>query len=212
VTVQQDPESPPSPATGAAEPSWRADVTTKLVSLQKDVARIKGELDDDRNRRRGSPLAWIAACAMLVISLVLVFAGIHRGGETSTEAAAASRLEAQAAGISSQLERAVHSKAALCPGAAESAATLKCEIQAANISPSTYVTLVNDERGAQLDLSSADRLELEGPTVLAFGSALTGAVLGWMLAQLLGSQRFWRSLRRARDQLALAADAEGKSP
>jgi hypothetical protein len=212
VAVQQNPESPPSPVTGAEEPSWRADVTTKLVGLQKDVARIKGELEDDRKQRRGSLLAWLAACVVLVLSLVLVFAGIHRGGETSTEAAAASSLEAQAASISSQLERAVHSKAPRCQDEIGSTAILKCELQAANISPNTYVTLVNDERRAQLDLSSADRLELEGPTVLAFGSALTGAVLGWMLAQLLGSRRFWRGLRRARDKLALAADAEGTSP
>lgn len=189
MTVQQSPESPPSPLTDAAEPSWLAAVTTKLDDVKTAVAGLKGELENDRKRRRGSPLAWLAAGAMLVISLVLVFAGIHRGAETPTEAAAASRLEAQAASLSSQLERAMQSAAARCQGPPGSAATVKCEIQTANINPSRYVTVVHDERWALLDLSSADRLELEGPTVLAFGSALTGAVLGWMLAQWLGSGR-----------------------
>jgi hypothetical protein len=201
VDLQDAPESPPNPVTGAEEPSWRTDVTTKLDGLKSAVADITAYLESDRKQRRGSAPAWIAAAVMLVISLVIVFAGIHRGGETSTEAAAASGLEAQAASLSSQLERTLHSKAPQCPGAPASAATLKCEIQAANISPSTYATVVHDERWALLDLSSADRLELEGPTVLAFGSALTGAVLGWMLAQWLGSGRL-RARRKSPDPWA----------
>ena len=200
MTVQQNPESPPSPLTDAAEPGWLADVTTTLDGLKTAVAGLKGELENDRKQRRGSALAWLVACAVLVLSLILVFAGIHRGGETSTEAATASRLEAQAASLSGQLERALQSEAAHCPGAPGSAATVKCEMQTANISPSRYVTLVHDERWALLDLSSADRLELEGPTVLAFGSALTGAVLGWMLAQGLGWRRRLRAGRESPDQ------------
>lgn len=196
----QDPESPPSPVTGAEEPSWLTDVTTTLDGLKKDVAHIKGALEDERKQRRGSLRAWLTAAAVLVLSLGIVFAGIHRGAETPTEAAAASRLEAQASSVSSQLERAVHSKAPLCQDEIGSAATLKCEIQDANISPSTYATVAHDERWASLDLSSADRLELEGPTVLAFGSALTGAVLGWMLAQGLGWRRRLRAERDSPDQ------------
>lgn len=197
MTVQQSPESPPSPLTDAAEPSWLADVTTKLDDVKTVVADLKGELENDRRQPRGSALAWLAAGAMLVISLVLVFVGIHRGAETPTEAAAASRLEAQAASLSSQLERAMQSAAAHCQGPPGSAATLRCEIQTANINPSRYATLARDERRALLDLSSADRLELEGPTVLAFGSALTGAVLGWMLAQWLGSGRLRRRTKNS---------------
>jgi hypothetical protein len=207
VTVQQNPEFTPSPVTGAAEPSWRADVTTKLDSLQKDVAGIKGELEDDRKQASGPRRAWIWATLVLVVAALLVLGGVLRGLVVSTEAGAAGRLEAQAASLSNQLERAVHSEAARCQGAAGSAATLRCEINAANISPNTYETLINDELRSRQDLGSADVLELEGPTVLTFGSALAGAALGWMLTQWLGSRRFWRSLRRARDQRALPADA-----
>ncbi len=211
MTVQQNPESPASPLTDAAEPSWRADVTTKLDSLQKDVAGIKGELEDDRRQARGPRRAWIWATLVLVVSALLVLVGILRGLAVSTEAGAASRLEAQAASLSNQLERAVHSEAARCRGAAPEA-TLRCEINAANISPNTPETLINDELRSKQDLGSADVLELEGPTVLTFGSALAGAALGWMLTQWLGSRRFRRSLRRARDQRAVPADTEGKGP
>ena len=200
VTVQENPESPASPLTDAAEPGWLADVTITLDGLKTAVAGLKGELENDRKQRRGSSLAWILAGLILVDSLVLVFVGIHRGAETPTEAAAASRLEAQAASLSGQLERALQAEAAHCPGAPGSAATVKCEIQTASIRPSTYLTVVRDERRAQLDLTSADRLELEGPTVLAFGSALTGAVLGWMLAQGLGWRRRLRAGRESPDR------------
>jgi hypothetical protein len=206
--MQQNPESPPSPVTAAAEPSWRADVSTKLNSLQKDVAGIKGELDDDRKQARGPRRAWIWATLVLVVAALLVLGGILRGLVVSTEAGSAGQLQAKAASLSSQLERAVHSEAARCQGAAGSAATLKCEIKAANISPNTSEALITDELKSRQDLGSADVLELEGPTVLTFGSALAGAALGWMLTQWLGSRGFWRSLRRARDQRALAADAD----
>jgi hypothetical protein len=44
-----------------------------------------------------------------------------------------------------------------------------------------------DSYAASADQRSTDRLQLTGPALLAFGSALSGAVLGWMLTQWLGS-------------------------
>jgi hypothetical protein len=49
-----------------------------------------------------------------------------------------------------------------------------------------------DSYAASSDQRVADRFQLDGPTLLAFGSALAGAVLGWMLTQWLGSLRWPR--------------------
>jgi hypothetical protein len=45
----------------------------------------------------------------------------------------------------------------------------------------------SDNAAATASQDSADRLELTGPALLTFGSALAGAVLGWMLTQWLTS-------------------------
>ena len=44
---------------------------------------------------------------------------------------------------------------------------------------------------------SADRLELPGPALLTYGSALAGAVLGWMLTAMARVSRFAKSAAKS---------------
>lgn len=112
---------------------------------------------------------------------------IHQGLAASADAGTAGRLQAQMDSISSREERAIHSNVATASCKQSVAAAAKCKLRDASIVFGTFQTVIRDETEFQADLSSADRLEVEGPAVLAFGSALGGAVLGWMLTQLLGS-------------------------
>jgi hypothetical protein len=162
-------------------------VSTQLANLQTDVARVTALLAEDRKQRHGPPWAWVLAFAVLLCSGLVVVAAIHQGLTASADAAAAGRLQAQMDSTASREERAIHSTVASASCKQSVAAAAKCKLRNNSIVVGALETVVNDEPELQADLSSADRLEVEGPAVLAFGSALGGAVLGWMLTQLLGS-------------------------
>jgi hypothetical protein len=162
-------------------------VSSQLASLQTEVVNVTALLAEDQKKSRGSPRAWALAFLVLCCSGVVVVAAIHQGLTASADAAAAGRLQAQFDGISSRAERALHAgTAASCKQSVSAAA--KCQLQLNSaLYGEGFQTLISEDPQLQADQNSAHRLELEGPAVLAFGSALAGAVLGWMLTQWLAS-------------------------
>ena len=187
--------------TGAAEPQWRDEVSTQLASLQTDMVRVTALLAEDRKQRQGPPWAWVFAFVVLLCSGLVVVAAIHQGLGASADAARASRLQAQAKSATTRSERAIQSKAATASCKESVAAAARCKLGNASIVAKTFGTVISDETESEAYQNSADRLEVEGPAVLAFGSALGGAVLGWMLTQLLGSD-FRGPRRRATKPIA----------
>lgn len=197
-TVEYKRRSTRRPVT--AEARFRAEVSTQFANLQTDVARVTALLAEDRKQRHGSPWAWVLAFVVLLCSGLVVVAAIHQGLTASADAATAGRLRAQMDSTTSREERAIHPNVASASCTQSVAAAAKCRLRDNSIVFSGLQTVINDESKLQADLSSADRLEVEGPAVLAFGSALGGAVLGWMLTQLLGSD--FRGPRRRAPKLS----------
>ena len=175
--------------TDVAEAQWRTEVSTQLAALQAGLATLQTE---DQKQRRGSTLLWVLAILVLCSSGVVVIIGIRMGLAVPAETAAASRVQAQIASIDNQIERAPHAKADLaaaakCNRLTDDLAVLDCVAKADPAIANNMETLFNDEAQAQGDHFAANQLELAGPAVLAFGSALSGAVLGWMLTEWFAS-------------------------
>jgi hypothetical protein len=164
---------------------------------------------EDQRQRRGQRRAWRLAWLLLSGSIVVVIIGIAMSLAIPGSSAAASRAQAQIASlnkqiasINNQIERAPHAKADLAAvakcnqptGDQETLTTdeayLNCIAEADPTIAKNMQTLFTDELEVQGDNLAvqgdnfvATGLELGGPAVLAFGSALSGAVLGWMLTQ-----------------------------
>jgi hypothetical protein len=171
--------------TDVAEAQWRTEVSTQLAALQAGLATLQTE---DQKQRRGSTLLWWLAILVLCSSAVVVIIGIRMGLAAPAETAAASRVQAQIASIDNQIERAPNAKAdlaaaAMCNRLTDDLAVLDCVAKADPAIANKMETLFNDQLEAQGDHFAADTLVLVGPAVLAFGSALSGAVLGWMLTE-----------------------------
>jgi hypothetical protein len=164
---------------------------------------------EDQKQRRGQRRAWLMAWLLLGGSIVVVIIGIAMSLAIPGHYAAASRAQAQIASLNkqiaslnNQIERAPHAKADLAAAAKCNQPTgdqetltgdeafLNCIAEADPTIAKNMQTLFTDELEVQGDNFAvqgdnfvAHGLELGGPAVLAFGSALSGAVLGWMLTQ-----------------------------
>jgi type II secretory pathway pseudopilin PulG len=164
---------------------------------------------EDQQQRRGQRRAWRMAWLLLGGSIVVVIIGIVMSFAIPGASAAADRAQAQIANlnkqiasINNQIDRAPHAKADLAAatkcnqptGDQETLTTdeayLNCIAKADPTIAKNMQTLFTDQlevQGANLvvqgDNFNAHVFELGGPAVLAFGSALSGAVLGWMLTQ-----------------------------
>lgn len=182
------------------ETQWRARVGTQLASLQTDMAKVTALLAEDRKARQGSPWAWVLAFVVLLCSGLVVVAAIHQGLTASADATAAGRLQTQMNNSYSGSERAIRSDLASASCKESGLAAFKCHLRVANLTFGTFTTVMNDDAKLRTEQSSAYRLEVEGPAVLAFGSALGGAALGWMLTQ-------WLTAHPRRD-----SGAEGENP
>jgi hypothetical protein len=66
------------------------------MDAQTQMARVASVQLEDRERQRPTRLAWIQAIALLALSGSVVFSGIVTGLAGTTEATAASSLQAQA--------------------------------------------------------------------------------------------------------------------
>jgi hypothetical protein len=178
--------------TDVAEAQWRTEVSTQLAALQAGLATLQAGLaplqTEDQKQHRGSGRLWWLAILVLCSSGVVVIIGVRMGLAAPADAAAASRVQAQIASINNQIERAPHAKADLaaaakCNRLTDDTAVLDCVAEADPAIANNMETLFNDQIEVQGDNFAADTLVQAGPAVLAFGSALSGAVLGWMLTQ-----------------------------
>jgi hypothetical protein len=180
----------------AADAQWRAEVSAQLALLmdaQTRMARVMSLQLKDRERRRPTWLAWGQAIFLLVISGAFVLNGIVTGLAGTTEAAAASSFQAQANSAITQADRAVQPVISLAirKGAAWVIVhATKSEVTDLTTADRWAKVYRADSNVASTDQRSADRYQLTGPALLAFGSALGGAVLGWILTQWLGSLRW----------------------
>jgi hypothetical protein len=171
--------------TDVAETQWRTEVSAQLATLQTGLAALQTE---GEKQRQESWRVWLWAILVLCGSGLLVVIGIHLGLAAVTEAATAGRLQSQVASIQKRTERISVPKAdqaeiAKCNRLTGDVAFLDC---VAKINPTiakNIATEVAKGAGAQLNRDVAGQFQLWGPAVLAFGSALSGAVLGWMLTQ-----------------------------
>jgi hypothetical protein len=119
--------------------------------------------DDKKTSRR----ALEVAAGMFVVAAILVVLGIWFGFDGARTAATASSLQNQANSAYAQYEHAL--------------ATSDANVMERIVSNLDSVT-------ASADAKSATRMQLWGPGLIALGSALGGAVLGWGLTQVLGSE------------------------
>lgn len=164
---------------------------------------------EDQQQRRGQRRAWRMAWLLLGGSIVVVIIGIAMSLAIAGSSAAAGRAQAQAASlnkqiasINNQIDHAPHAQADLAAAAkcnqptgdqetlTTDEAYLNCIAKADPTIAKNMQTLFTDGlevQGANLAVQGdnfiATGFELGGPAVLAFGSALSGAVLGWMLTQ-----------------------------
>jgi hypothetical protein len=178
--------------TDVAEAQWRTEVSTQLAALQAGLVTLQAGLatlqTENQKQRRGPTLLWWLAILVLCSSGVVVIIGIRMGLAAPAETAAASRVQAQIASIDNQIERAPHAKADLaaaakCNRLTDDLAVLGCVAKADPAIANKMGTLFNDQLEVQGDNFAAHTLPQAGPAVLAFGSALSGAVLGWMLTE-----------------------------
>jgi PHD/YefM family antitoxin component YafN of YafNO toxin-antitoxin module len=179
-----------------AEAQWRAEVSAQLVLLmdaQAQMAEVASLHLKDRERRRPGWPAWAHAILLLVLSGSVVLSGIVNGIASTTEAAAASSLQAQANSAITQVDKATQPVISLAnrKGAAWVVAhATKADVSDLTTAEHWAKIFHGDSYAASADQSAADREQLTGPALLTFGSALGGAVLGWMLTQWLGSLRW----------------------
>jgi hypothetical protein len=197
----------PEPITTGASPAsravtnasqWRAEVSARLADLQTGLDELDAGLTEDRKRRVGSLRAWLLAVIVFRCSLVLVVIGIQKGLAASTDAATASRLDAQAASIIYPCRKKYPETTA------GGNAKVLCEIDSIQTSTAGYDRMLYDQHKSLSDQAqseryqrSANQLQLLGPAAVALGSALTGAVLGWMLTAWLGRYSRRSSRRQA---------------
>lgn len=180
----------------AAEAQWRAEVSAQLTLLmdaQTQMARVASLQLQDREEQRPGRLAWGQAIFLLVISGSLIFIGIVGGLTGTTYAAAASSLQAQANSAITQVNKATQPIFTLVSrkGAAWVIAhATKAEVSELTSADQWAKVYHTDSEEASADQSSADRWQLAGPGLLAFGSAAMGAVLGWILTRWLESLRW----------------------
>jgi hypothetical protein len=170
-----------------AETQWRDGVTDQLAALKGEVATLTSLLTEDRKQRQPSPLAGDRATFVLVLSGVLVLLGIVVGTVASTEAASVSTHLAAASSASAQFRRALQS------GPQPNATWIEAKVALVD---RWYTSVQINTDDAESEQRAAAALGLAGPFLVAFGSALAGAVLGWMLTQWFrapsGWPRFWR--------------------
>jgi hypothetical protein len=186
------------------EAQWRAEVSAQLALLmdaQTQMARLASFQLEDRERQRPGWLTWVQAILLLWFSGLVVFSGILAGLSATTEADAASSLQTQANTAITQVNKAAQPVINLV--SRKGAAWVVAHVNNAEVSDLTSAdqwakVYHTDSDEASADQSSADRLQLAGPALLAFGSALCGAVLGWIMTQWLGSLRWPKKARLKR--------------
>jgi hypothetical protein len=193
--------------TDVTEVQWRSEVSARLARLQAGLEALRTE---DQKQRQVPKFAWGLAWFLLAGSIGVVIFGIHMGLAAPAQYAAASKTQAriaslnnQIASINKQAERVPHTKADLaavakCKRLTGDRAVSDCIVKADPTFAKNLKTFFNknlqtsindqlevqgDNYQVQGDYAHAHELELEGPAVLAFGSALLGAALGWMLPQ-----------------------------
>jgi hypothetical protein len=167
-----------------AEAQWQAEVSAqlgRLMDVQTQIAGMASQQLKDRERQRTTWLTWVFAILALALSGVVVLDGVAAGLYGTTEAAAANSLWTQAKNAYTQTDTALRPVSSLerRKGAAWTAEATK-DLAVANRWAKDGSAEFSE---ASADQSSADRFQLIGPGVLAFGSALGGAVLAWMLTQ-----------------------------
>ena len=170
----------------ATEAQWRSDVSAQLVLLTNAQTRMA---EVAQRQRRPTRAAWIHAALILVLSGVVVLNGVLIGNIGIEKAATANSLQAQASDAISRVDKTISPIVALThrKGAAWVLAhATKAEVNELNSADRSAKVYHADSSAASADLSSADRDQLGGPALLAFGSALAGAVLGWILTQWFG--------------------------
>jgi hypothetical protein len=155
----------------------RAEVNAQLAALiagQYQMAQLASLQLEDRKRQQPSLLAWGQAILLLVFEGSFMFIGIVFGLAGTTEAAAASSLQAQANSAITQVNKAAQPVISLVSskGAAWVAAhATKAEVSDLTSADQWAKVYRTDSDEASADQSSADRSQLEGPALLSFGSA-----------------------------------------
>lgn len=176
------------------EARWRADVTAKLDLLMNAQAQMaEATTLQLRDRQRPGRVAWIHATLLLAISALVVFNGILAGTAATSVAADAGKLQTLANSAMAQVNKAVQPVITLVnrKGAKWVVAhATKAEVADVDRATQWAKLYHTDSALASADQRAAGRYQLEAPALLAFGSALCGAVLGWMLTQWFGSLRW----------------------
>ena len=171
-----------------------------LMDAQTQMARAASLQLEDRERQRPTWLAWGQAIFLLVISGSFVFNGILIGQIGTTKAATTNTLQAQANSAINQANRAMQPVSNLITHKGAKwvvAHATKADVTDVTTAARLVKVYNADSNAASADQTSADRYQLAGPALLAFGSALSGAVLGWILVQWFGALR-WPKKRETR--------------
>lgn len=161
------------------------EVSAQLATLQTEMARLTETLTEDRKQRQASRWAWVLAALVLCCSGSLVFIGIRVGLTGSTASAEASSLQTQAHTDLARGKQAIEQvvRPVIILAKRHGVAWLNHHSYETNVSAMNAAA----RWGARYEVASAsatnsqrsaDRLELTGPALLTFGSALAGAVLG----------------------------------
>jgi hypothetical protein len=182
-----------SSAAKATEAQWRADVSLQLARLAEVQAKINSQQMEDRERLRASKLAWGYETALLLVSAAVVLGATKVGMTASMKAGTASSLRTLANSALTQESKVIQPILTLQnrkgPTYFGSHATSVLAAAVNNAARLAY-TVRSDSDAASAAQTSADRWQLASSGMLAFGSALGGAVLGWMLTPWLGRQRW----------------------
>lgn len=190
-----------------AEAQWRAEVSAQLALLMKaqtQVTKFASLQLEDRERQRPSWLAWAQAAFLLVISGSIAFTGIIGGALAPLQTANASSLFTKANNKIMQANQIL--QPIVIPENREGAATwfahaTKADLNNLTTAAKLAIASNNDEKEASADQASANRWQLAGPALLTLGSALGGAVVGWILTQWLGTLR-WPKRKQPKSNLA----------
>jgi hypothetical protein len=174
------------------EAQWRAEVTAQLTLLMRaqtqaaEFARV--QLDERKSQRPGLT-AWLLAVTLLVISASLAYSGIIGGVLAPLDTSNANSLFSQSnttINRANQVLQSVVTQEKRVGAAAWFAHATKADLNNLTSAGRLAIESNDDFKEASADQASADRWQLEGPGLLVFGSALGGAVLGWILTQCLG--------------------------
>lgn len=174
-----------------ADEQWRSEVAAQLNLLterQTQLAELAALQVNDQERQRPDWLTWVLTVLLLALSAMAVRGGVLLQIGSPLEATASSSLATQgksAVAKGDKADQPITNQEKLY-GTAWATHAIKVGIMNADMSDIKssehwFAIGSKDANKASADESVSWRWGEIGPLLLAFGSALCGAILGWML-------------------------------